>query len=97
MSAGALRIPRPGVGPRQVRAVAGCCFVASFAAPGLPPFLTEILPEPGAVAAGVAAAAGSARHGPASPVPIGAAVALITVCATVLRSLCTRWSHTCPR
>ncbi|MGW8767991.1 MFS transporter [Streptomyces sp. NPDC055815] len=32
---------------RRVHAVAGCYFVASFAALGLPPFLTEILPELG--------------------------------------------------
>lgn len=36
--------PRPTLGRRQVHAVAGCYFVASFAALGLPPFLTEILP-----------------------------------------------------
>ncbi|MFD9727899.1 MFS transporter [Streptomyces sp. NPDC059072] len=39
--------PRPTLDRRQVRAVAGCYFVASFAALGLPPFLTEILPELG--------------------------------------------------
>ncbi|MFF5703642.1 MFS transporter [Streptomyces sp. NPDC012794] len=39
--------PRPVLGRRQVHAVAGCYFVASFAALGLPPFLTEILPELG--------------------------------------------------
>lgn len=39
--------PRPALGRRQVRAVAGCYFVASFAALGLPPYLTEILPELG--------------------------------------------------
>ncbi|MEU9035733.1 MFS transporter [Streptomyces sp. NPDC048352] len=38
---------RPALGRRQVHAVAGCYFVASFAALGLPPFLTEILPELG--------------------------------------------------
>ncbi|WP_405836473.1 MFS transporter [Streptomyces platensis] len=37
----------PGLGRRQVHAVAGCYFVASFAALGLPPYLTEILPELG--------------------------------------------------
>ncbi|WP_370410398.1 MFS transporter [Streptomyces fradiae] len=41
----------PAAGPvlarRQVHAVAGCYFVASFAALGLPPFLTQILPELG--------------------------------------------------
>ncbi|MFJ4776012.1 MFS transporter [Streptomyces sp. NPDC088762] len=36
--------PRPSLGRRQVHAVAGCYFVASFAALGLPPYLTEILP-----------------------------------------------------
>ncbi|MFD9304854.1 MFS transporter [Streptomyces sp. NPDC060048] len=39
--------PRPSLARRQVHAVAGCYFVASFAALGLPPFLTEILPELG--------------------------------------------------
>ncbi|WP_418960231.1 MFS transporter [Streptomyces tritici] len=38
---------RPVLARRQVHAVAGCYFVASFAALGLPPFLTEILPELG--------------------------------------------------
>lgn len=47
MTAEALRMPRSGFGPRHVHAVAGCYFVASFAALGLPPFLTEILPELG--------------------------------------------------
>ncbi|MFI6939480.1 MFS transporter [Streptomyces sp. NPDC050418] len=37
--------PRPeALDRRQVHAVAGCYFVASFAALGLPPYLTEILP-----------------------------------------------------
>ena len=36
-----------GFGRAQVYAVAGCYFVASFAALGLPPYLTEILPELG--------------------------------------------------
>ncbi|WP_199549183.1 MFS transporter [Streptomyces sp. N35] len=35
------------LGRRQVHAVAGCYFVASFAALGLPPYLTEILPQLG--------------------------------------------------
>ncbi|MER5733505.1 MFS transporter [Streptomyces sp. NPDC002138] len=35
---------RPTLERRQVHAVAGCYFVASFAALGLPPYLTEILP-----------------------------------------------------
>jgi MFS family permease len=39
--------PRPALGRRQVHAVAGCYFVASFAALGLPPYLTEILPQLG--------------------------------------------------
>ncbi|MGW0821625.1 MFS transporter [Streptomyces sp. NPDC002845] len=47
MSAGTLRLPRPAFGRREVRAVAGCYFVASFAALGLPPYLTGILPELG--------------------------------------------------
>ncbi|WP_225802045.1 MFS transporter [Streptomyces sp. NK15101] len=34
----------PLLARRQVHAVAGCYFVASFAALGLPPFLTQILP-----------------------------------------------------
>ena len=38
---------RPALARRQVHAVAGCYFVASFAALGLPPYLTEILPELG--------------------------------------------------
>ncbi|WP_093872872.1 MFS transporter [Streptomyces sp. TLI_105] len=37
----------PVLARRQVHAVAGCYFVASFAALGLPPFLTRILPELG--------------------------------------------------
>ncbi|MFI8878503.1 MFS transporter [Streptomyces sp. NPDC055243] len=36
-----------GFGRRQVHAVAACYFVASFAALGLPPYLTAILPELG--------------------------------------------------
>ncbi|MFC8093342.1 MFS transporter [Streptomyces sp. NPDC057301] len=47
MSVQALRMPRSGFGRGQVHAVAGCYFVASFAALGLPPYLTEILPELG--------------------------------------------------
>jgi len=38
---------RPEFGRRQVHAVAACYFVASFAALGLPPYLTAILPELG--------------------------------------------------
>ncbi|MFE5812558.1 MFS transporter [Streptomyces sp. NPDC056479] len=45
MSAEALRMPAFGRG--QVHTLAGCYFVASFAALGLPPYLTEILPELG--------------------------------------------------
>ncbi|MBO1417372.1 MFS transporter [Streptomyces sp. FH025] len=48
---------RPGgLGRRQVHAVAACYFVASFAALGLPPYLTAILPglgDPQARGAGV--------------------------------------------
>jgi predicted MFS family arabinose efflux permease len=47
MSAEALRMPRSAFGRGQVSAVAGCYFVASFAALGLPPYLTQILPELG--------------------------------------------------
>lgn len=39
--------PPQQFGGRQVRAIAGCYFVASFAALGLPPYLTLILPELG--------------------------------------------------
>lgn len=46
MSAGTWRLPRRSAfGRSQVHAVAGCYFVASFAALGLPPYLTQILPE----------------------------------------------------
>ncbi|MHC5904597.1 MFS transporter [Streptomyces sp. S6] len=45
MSAQDVRAPE--FGRPQVYAVAGCYFVASFAALGLPPYLTEILPELG--------------------------------------------------
>ncbi|MEU8887105.1 MFS transporter [Streptomyces sp. NPDC048442] len=38
---------QPSLGRRQVHAVAGCYFVASFAALGLPPYFTEILPSLG--------------------------------------------------
>ncbi|MDG4864368.1 MFS transporter, partial [Streptomyces sp. T-3] len=41
----------PAFGRRQVHAVAACYFVASFAALGLPPYLTAILPELGDEAA----------------------------------------------
>jgi predicted MFS family arabinose efflux permease len=48
MSAETLRLARgSALGRGQVHAVAGCYFVASFAALGLPPYLTEILPELG--------------------------------------------------
>lgn len=47
MSAEALRMPRSAFGRGHVSAVAGCYFVASFAALGLPPYLTQILPELG--------------------------------------------------
>lgn len=39
--------PAPALRRRQVHAVAACYFVASFAALGLPPYLTSILPELG--------------------------------------------------
>ncbi|MDX3544237.1 MFS transporter [Streptomyces europaeiscabiei] len=47
MTAEALPLARPTFGRRQVHAVAACYFVASFAALGLPPYFTEILPELG--------------------------------------------------
>ncbi|MFJ8330588.1 MFS transporter [Streptomyces sp. NPDC094437] len=53
----------------------------------------EFFSKAGAVAAGVAAAAGSARFGPAAPVWTGGAAALLTVGATALLSLRTRWSR----
>ncbi|NUR44122.1 MAG: MFS transporter [Streptomyces sp.] len=46
-AAQAVRMPRSTFGRGQVHAVAGCYFVASFAALGLPPYLTAILPELG--------------------------------------------------
>ncbi|AZP22051.1 MFS transporter [Streptomyces aquilus] len=46
-AAQAVRLPHGGFGRGQVHAVAGCYFVASFAALGLPPYLTAILPELG--------------------------------------------------
>lgn len=51
MTAEALAMSRPAFGRRQVHAVAACYFVASFAALGLPPYFTEILPGLGAGAA----------------------------------------------
>ncbi|MFF1817862.1 MFS transporter [Kribbella sp. NPDC058245] len=39
--------PRPHLSRMHVPAIAGCYFVASFAALGLPPYLTEILPSLG--------------------------------------------------
>lgn len=47
MTVQTLRMPRSGFARGHVPAVAGCYFVASFAALGLPPYLTEILPELG--------------------------------------------------
>ncbi|WP_405865223.1 MFS transporter [Streptomyces sp. NBC_00005] len=47
MSAETLRLPGSAFSRGHVQAVAGCYFVASFAALGLPPYLTEILPELG--------------------------------------------------
>lgn len=60
MTAAALAATAPaassGLDRRHIRAVAGCYFVASFAALGLPPYLTSILPglgDPSARWAGV--------------------------------------------
>ncbi|MGW1750440.1 MFS transporter [Streptomyces sp. NPDC002092] len=47
MSTEILRMPGTAFTRGHVHAVAGCYFVASFAALGLPPYLTEILPELG--------------------------------------------------
>ncbi|WP_369174715.1 MFS transporter [Streptomyces sp. R28] len=47
MTVQTLRMPRTGSRRGHVHAVAGCYFVASFAALGLPPYLTQILPELG--------------------------------------------------
>ncbi|NUP44906.1 MAG: MFS transporter, partial [Streptomyces sp.] len=47
MSTETLRMPGTAFTRGHVHAVAGCYFVASFAALGLPPYLTEILPELG--------------------------------------------------
>ncbi|WP_338899928.1 MFS transporter [Streptomyces sp. TG1A-60] len=47
MTAAAPPMARPTFGRRQVHAVAACYFVASFAALGLPPYFTRILPELG--------------------------------------------------
>ncbi|MER6232148.1 MFS transporter, partial [Streptomyces sp. NPDC001616] len=47
----------------------------------------EFFSKAGAVAAGVAAAAGSARFGPAAPVLIGGTAAAVTVLATLLTTL----------
>ncbi|WP_217182470.1 MFS transporter [Streptomyces sp. AC495_CC817] len=44
MTTETLAVSRPAFGRRQVHAVAACYFVASFAALGLPPYFTEILP-----------------------------------------------------
>jgi MFS family permease len=43
----AQRPGRRGLTCRQVHAIAGCYFVASFATLGLPPYFTEVLPELG--------------------------------------------------
>ncbi|MDQ1050616.1 hypothetical protein [Streptomyces sp. V4I2] len=81
MTAEALHLPRPSFGRGQAHEVAGCCFVASFAALGPP--------------AGVAAAVGSARFGPAAPVLTGGAAAAVTVLAVTFPPLKfrTRWSR----
>ena len=54
----------------------------------------EFFSKAGAVAAGVTAAVGSARFGPAAPVLIGGGIAALTVFATLLPPHPrTRWSH----
>ena len=61
----------------------------------------EFFSKAGAVAAGVAAAAGNDWFGPTAPVLTGTAIALVTVLATALprlpRTLRTRRSPRCPR
>ncbi len=61
----------------------------------------EFFSKAGAVAAGVAAAAGNDWFGPTAPVLTGTAIALVTVLATALprlpRTLRTRRSLRCPR
>jgi MFS family permease len=47
MTAETIPMARPVFSRRQVHAVAACYFVASFAALGLPPYFTQILPELG--------------------------------------------------
>ncbi|WP_329334489.1 hypothetical protein OG252_06905 [Streptomyces sp. NBC_01352] len=81
MSAEALRLARSSPGRGRVHAVAGCCFVSSFAALGPP--------------AGVAVAADSARFGPAAPVLTGGAAAAVIVLAVTFPPLKfrTRWSR----
>jgi hypothetical protein len=47
MSDEAPHLPRSSFGRGRVHAVTGCYFAASFAAPGLPPYPAELLPELG--------------------------------------------------
>ncbi|MFF5482960.1 hypothetical protein ACFY5C_37415 [Streptomyces sp. NPDC012935] len=162
MSAQALRMPRRGCGRGHMHAVAGCSFVASFAAPvphpahrtdqptvptdrrtaghGITGSLTvlitvrllliavrlplgaglplgpvcrsapaaagaegrapgeligslEFFSKAGAVAAGVTAAAGSARYGPAAPALTGGAAAAASAALLPTLHLRTRWSR----
>ncbi|MGW6731242.1 hypothetical protein [Streptomyces sp. NPDC055013] len=90
MSAQAPRMSRSGFGRGRVHTVAGCCFVASFAAPGLPPYLTEILPELGDRSAHWA---GVLHVVPAAPVLICGAAAAVTAALLPTLHLRTRWSH----
>ncbi|QNP74515.1 MFS transporter [Streptomyces roseirectus] len=53
----------------------------------------EFFSKAGAVAAGIAAAAGSARFGPAAPVLTGGAAAAVTALATLFLAPRTRWSR----
>jgi hypothetical protein len=53
----------------------------------------EFFSKAGAVVAGLAAAVGSARFGPAAPVLTGAAAAAVTALATLLPSITPRWSR----
>ncbi|MET9514529.1 hypothetical protein [Streptomyces sp. NPDC002994] len=86
----------PALGRRQVHAVAGSCFVAPFAALGLPPYLTRILPESGDAAvrrAGPPAAVGNKRFGPGAHVPTGTADAVTAALLVALRAMIRRSFH----
>lgn len=88
-------LPGAGLALRLVclRVPAADC--ARGRAPGGPFGALEFFSKAGAVAAGVAPAAGSARFRPAAPVPTGGAAAAVTVLAITVPPLKfrTRWSR----